>query len=432
MKTNKKTKNKLSLKRFISVLGPGLVTGAADDDPSGIVTYSQSGAAYGLGQLWTTVFMLPLMIAIQEMCGRIGLVTGKGIAKNIKENYSKKVLYCTVGLLFIANTINLGADLGAMSAVLRLFVNIPFVLAAFLFFLLIIILQIFVPYHRYAKILKWLTITLLAYFVTGFLVAHNWGDLLRATFLPSIKFNSEYLFLLLGVIGTTISPYMFFWQASQEVEERDQLFTDKVFTQDDQNNYVANMRIDTFLGMVFSEVATWFIIITTALVLHANGVTQIQTAAQAAQALEPLVKVFPNSGLISEILFAVGIIGTGLLAIPIFAATSAYAVSEIFNWKESLENDFKDARSFYGVILLGSFLGLLMNWLNIDPIKALIYTAVINGIIAVPLIFMILKISNNKKIMGDDVNGFWSNFFGWITFFAFSLAALFILYNFWH
>lgn len=424
-----KTQPETKKKSFFSVLGPGIVTGAADDDPSGIVTYTQAGAKFGFGQLWTLLFSLPLMIAVQEACARIGVVTGKGLSRLIKENYSKKLLYFIVLLLLVVNTINLGADLGAMAEAVKLFLPLPFTVIALAFFVLILGLEIYLPYHKYAKVLKWLTISLFAYFITGFIVAGNWGAILKATFVPQLHFNSQFLFLLVGVIGTTISPYMFFWQASQEVEEE----KDAVLTKHqlpDTTAYISNMRLDVFLGMFFSNLTAWFIMITAAAVLNVNSITEIHSAAQAAQALEPLVRNFPHAGVIAQMLFALGVVGTGLLAIPIFAATSSYAVSEIFNWREGLANKFSQAKNFYLVIIVGTLIGLLINFIGINPIKVLVYTAVLNGIVALPMLVVIMRIGNSKKLMGQQTSGKWSNILITITFIAMLGAVLGSIYLF--
>lgn len=422
-------KQKSKFKKIIAVLGPGLVTGAADDDPSGIVTYTQAGAQFGLGQLWTILFTLPFLIALQEICGRIGIVTRKGLSALIKENYSKKLLYVIVFLLLIANTINLGTDIGAMAAVSRLFIKAPFQVFALLFFAVILLLEIFLPYRKYAKVLKWLTISLFAYLITGFIVVGHWGDILRATFLPNLQLNFQFIFLVLGVIGTTISPYLFFWQTSEEVEEEESYFAKEHRLPKVSKKMIANMRLDTFLGMIFSNIASWFMIITGAEVLYRNGDFQITNAAQAASALQPLVLSFPHSGTIASGLFALGIIGTGLLAIPIFAASSSYAISEIAGWKEGLNKKFSQARGFYGVIIFGTLVGLLLNFFGVNPMRALVYTAVINGIISVPMIAVILLISNNKKIMGEYTSGFWSNFLAIIALFGMAAGALsFLIY----
>jgi NRAMP (natural resistance-associated macrophage protein)-like metal ion transporter len=420
------------IRKFFALLGPGLVTGAADDDPSGIVTYSQTGAQFGFGQLWSAIFMLPLMISVQEMAARIGIVTNKGIARVIKENYSKFALYFIIFLLVVANTINLGADLGAMAASSRLLLDLPFWLYLVFFFAVILILEIFLSYKKYSKILKWLTISLFSYVITGFIVATDWHTVLKATFVPHIEFNFQFLLIITGVLGTTISPYMFFWQASQEVEEKEEKFAERHVLPRATKKYLAGMRMDTFYGMLFSEIATWFIIITAAQVLHKNGITDIQSAAQAASAIEPLVHSFPYAGKLAQVLFSVGIIGTGLLAIPIFAAVSSYAISEIYEWQEGLSKTFHQARNFYLVIILGSLAGLLMNFLGINPIKALVYTAVINGIVAVPIIFMLIRISNNKKIMGKNTSSSLSRIISIITFLGMACAAIFTIYSLWH
>lgn len=420
---------KTKIKKFLALLGPGFITGAADDDPSGIVTYTQAGAQFGLGQIWITILTLPLMISIQEICGRIGIVTGKGLAAVIKENYSKYILYVLVLLLLLANTINLGTDIGAMASVLQLFIKLPFTVFALIFFFLILSLEILLPYHRYAKILKWLGITLFAYFITGFIVTNDWGQILKATLLPHITLNASFIFMIVGVVGTTISPYLFFWQASQEVEEEQDYLLKTHRLPKVTHRYIAHMRWDTLIGMIFSNLTAWFIMVTAYAVLNRNGVTDIQTAAQAAQALEPLVKSFPYAGTIAQLLFAIGVIGTGMLAIPIFAAGSSYAISEMMNWREGLNYKFNQAKGFYGVIIFGTAIGLLINFLGINPIKALVYTAVINGIIAVPMIYMVWRISNNHKIMGKYTSGFWSNLFAAITFLGMFAAGALTIYN---
>ncbi len=429
METNTKPKSKF--KKFLAVLGPGFITGAADDDPSGIVTYSQAGAQFGLGQLWVIFLALPLMISVQEVCGRIGIVTRKGLSQLIKENYSKKVLYFLVFLLVVANTINLGTDIGAMAAAAQLFVNLPFVILAIGFCLIILGLEIYLPYKKYAKVLKWLTISLFAYFITGSMVAGNWGAILKASFVPDFhNFSFAYIFMIVGLIGTTISPYLFFWQTSQEVEEQSEKPKRSHTLERTFKKYIANMRLDTIIGMVFSEITAWFVIITAASVLHAHNILDIQTAAQAAEALEPLVQGFPHAGTLAQFLFAAGIIGTGLLAIPIFAACSSYAIAEVFDWKEGLSYKFNQARGFYGTIIIGTLIGLLLNFIGVNPIKALIYTAVINGIIAVPILAMIVHIGNDKKIMGKYTSGFWSNLFAIIAFTGMAIGGVLMIYSF--
>jgi len=419
-------------RRFLAILGPGMVTGAADDDPSGIATYAQTGAQFGYGQLWTVFLILPLMVAVQEMCARIGLVTGKGLARVVWHHYPRVILYSIVGLLLIANTINLGADLGAMAAATRLLLPVPYPLLTILFALGSMLLEVVVSYHQYARVLKWLCLSLIAYVLTGFVVAQDWSMVLRATVVPRVQGSFSFLLLIVAVLGTTISPYMFFWQASEEVEEeieQGQLarpqglnVTGRLPTIGARE--IRRMRVDTWVGMVFSQVTSWFIIITAAGTLHAAGQTDITTAAQAAQALEPLVRTFPHAGAIAKGIFALGIIGLGLLAVPIFAGSASYALADTFSWREGLYRKPREAPQFYGVMILATLAGLGINFVGINPIKALVYAAVINGIVAVPLILLILLMSNNRAIMGAYVNRRWVNVAGWCTFVAMALAAL--------
>jgi NRAMP (natural resistance-associated macrophage protein)-like metal ion transporter len=415
------------LRKFGAILGPGLVTGAADDDPSGIFTYSQSGAQFGLGQLWTVFFMLPLLISVQEMCTRIAIVTDKGLATVIRENYSKLWLYGIVGLLLLTNTINLGADLGAMAESSRLIIKLSYIPFVLIFGLVGLVLEILVPYRRYAPYLKILTVSLFAYFLTGCIATRGWYAVFKATFIPQVHFNFQFLMIIVGVLGTTISPYMFFWQAAQQREENHEKGRcGKQF----RKAVIKDMRIDTVAGMLFSEVAAWFIILTTAEVLYPNGVRDIHNAAQAAAALEPFVHRFPHSGFVAELLFCLGIIGTGLLAVPIFAASSAYAFCDCFGRKESLAMRFSQARSFYGVIAAGTIAGVLLNYIGIDPIKALIYAAVLNGVVALPMIYLLIRVSARKDIMGEYVSGAWSKIFTWITLVSMTAAAALAVYTF--
>lgn len=409
----------MKLKSFFKFLGPGLVTGASDDDPSGIATYSQTGAQFGFGILWLALFQLPMMIAIQEMCARIGLVTGNGISGIIKKKYSKKTVYPLISLFLIANTINIGADIGAMSASVRLILpQSPIAIVTILFTLLIIGTEIFVPYKKYVTILKYLTLSLLAYVITAFIVGGNLTEILIASVVPHVEFTPVFAMLFVALFGTTISPYLFFWQSSEEAEE--DVAKNKIKEIGEgipkvQKKEIITMRKDVAVGMVFSQAIMWFIILTTAGTLHVHGLTDIVTADQAAKALEPLVKTFPNSGELTKIIFSLGIIGTGLLAIPVLAGSSGYALSEEFGWKEGLSKKFKEAKKFYLTIAVSTMIGLWINFTDIDPIKALIYAAVINGIIDVPLLVAIMKISNDKKILGEKINGKTSNLIGWIT-----------------
>ncbi len=415
----------LSLKKFFRVLGPGVITGAADDDPSGIATYSQTGAQFGYGQLWTAIFMLPFQVAVQEVCARIGAVTGKGIAAVVRENYGRKVLYLVVLLVLVANTINIGADIGAMAEAIRLIIPINFILLTLGITATMLTLEIFTSYKVYANILKWLCLSLFAYPITVFIVHQPWLEVVRSTFIPHFELSFQFFFIITGVLGTTISPYMFIWQASEEVEEE----KEKDLIGWDQkprigHKFIHNLRIDNFVGMLFSEVGTWSIILVTATVLNAHGMKDIRTAADAAKALEPLVQSFPNAGFFSKLLFSTGIVGLGLLAVPVLAGSASYAVSEAFSWREGLSLKLKKAHGFYGVITIATLVGLMINFVGIDPMKALVYTAVINGVVAVPLIFVIALVGQNKKIMGDFSSGITSRIFVWLTFIGMGAAAV--------
>ena len=412
------------IRRFFKLLGPGLITGAADDDPSGIATYTQTGAQFGFGQLWMAVFMLPFMVAVQEAAGRIGAVTGKGIAAVVKEHYGKTILYSTVLLVVIANTINIGADIGAMAAAARLIVPIPFAALLIGFTAFILILEIFSSYRFYSKVLKWLALTLLSYPLTLFLIQAPWGTIFKATFIPHIELTFAFLFIITGVLGTTISPYMFFWQASEEVEEEKEKHRIVRGIPKLTKHFIHSLRIDNFVGMISSEIVTWSIIVVSGTVLHGSGVTNVATAADAAQALEPLVQTFPNAGLIAKLIFAIGVVGLGFLAVPVLSGSAAYALSEVLNWKEGLNLKLKRAHGFYGVITIATLVGLLINFVGIDPMKALIYTAVLNGVASVPLIFLLARIAGNKKIMGEYKSGKLSITFVWASFALITLAAI--------
>ncbi len=425
----RRTELSAKIKGFWRILGPGLVTGAADDDPSGIATYSQTGAQFGYGQLWTALYMLPLMIAVQEACARIGLVTGKGITAIVKECYGRGVLYTVVGIVVIANTINIGADLGAMASAAQLLVPVPFFVLTLIFTAIILLLEVFTNYKFYSKILKWLAITLLAYPITLFIVHQPWGTILRATIVPHFEFSFAFFFIITGVLGTTISPYMFFWEASQEVEEDQEkhlLTKGKPFI---SWMSVSRMRLDNTSGMIFSEFATWSIIVVGATVLHNSGVHDVKTAADAAKAIEPLVHSFPHAGFLSKLIFSVGIIGLGMLAIPVLSGSAAYSVAEAFEWKASLNLKLKKAPQFYAIIIAATVIGLFINFIGIDPVKALVYSAVLNGVAAVPLLFLILKIAANEKIMGEFKSGRLSTTTLWVTFVAMGAAAIAMFYT---
>ena len=408
------------VRKFFKRLGPGIVTGAADDDPSGIATYSQAGAQYGFKLNWSMPFMLPLMTAVQEMAGRVGLVTGKGLARIIKDHYNVWILYLMVFFLVFANVVNIGADIGAMAASAQLLIPLPFVFWTLFFTIGIVILEIIIPYKQYAKILKWLCVSLFAYIITAAIVQMPWGEVFHYMVVPHFEFSPDYLILFVALLGTTISPYLFFWEPSQEVEEEiEHRWLNKSGGEPEVTTQRLNrFRKDNLTGMVFSQLVAFFIMIVAAATLHKNGITDIASADQAAKALEPLAGEF------AKVIFALGIIGTGLLAIPVLAGSAAYAVSEALDLKEGLYQKVRRARGFYTIIAGATISGLLINFVGIDPIKALVYAAVINGVLAVPLIFMIIRISNNKKVMGDYTSGRWSNFFGIVALVTMALASL--------
>lgn len=430
--SNPEPRKKNKIWKFFTLLGPGLTTGAADDDPSGIATYSQTGAQFGYGQLWTALYMLPFMAAVQEACARIGLVTGKGIAAVVKQHYSKTVLYAVVGLVVVANTINIGADIGAMAAAAKLLIPIPLVVFTLIITAIILILEIFVNYRVYSKILKWLALTLLAYPITAFIVHQPWLTVLKASVIPHFEFSFAFLFIITGVLGTTISPYMFFWEASQEVEEQKEKGLATKGKTRVSAPLIRRMRVDNNAGMIISEITTWCILLVGATVLHQSGVKDINTAADAAKALEPLVHSFPNAGFLAKLIFSIGILGLGFLAVPVLSGSAAYAVSEAFNWKASLNLKLKRAHGFYGVITIATIIGLTINFVGIDPVKALVYAAVLNGVAAVPLLFLIIKISRNEKIMGDYKSGPLSTTLLWITFIAMGAAAIAMFFTIGH
>lgn len=392
-------------------LGPGLTTGAADDDPSGIATYSQTGAQYGFGLLWLAAFSFPLMAIVQEMCARIGIVTGRGLAGNIRIHYSKKILFLCTALLFIANTFNIAADLGAMATATQLIIpNSNFVVLIIFFTITSLLLQIFTSYKKYSKYLKYLALTLLAYIFSSFFVNLNGKELLINTFIPRITLSRDIIFLICAILGTTISPYLFFWQTSQEVEEQilEGKTSIKLRQSQTTNEELSKMRKDVWSGMFFSNLVMFFIIVTCAGTLFKYGVTDIKTASDAAIALKPF------AGQYAFLLFALGIIGTGLLAVPVLAGSSAYAMSESFGWKQGLYRKLNRAYPFYGVITLSMILGLLINFIGFDPIKMLIYSAVLNGLIAPIILILIVQISGNHKIMNSRANGKLTNTLGWI------------------
>ncbi len=401
---------KKNSRSFLSRLGPGFVTGASDDDPSGIATYAQTGVMFGYGQLWLAVWSLPFMIAIQGMCGKIGLLTGKGIAAVVKERYPRWVLFMAVGVLLVANTVNIGADLGAMAAAARLLVPLPFELLLSVMTVATLLLQIFVPYRVYVRYLKFLALALLGYVFAAFAVRQDWSQAVVSALLPQAELNRVFLRNLVAFLGTTISPYLFFWQAGEEAEESVLLGRIKalcfgrprVSAED-----VRAMEEDTTIGMVFSNVVSFFIIATAAGVLRPAGIRSIDTADQMAQALQPL------AGQYAGLLFALGIVGTGLLAVPVLAASASYAVSELFRWNEGLSLTLRQARGFYGIIAVATLTGFLLNFLGIPSFAMLYLAAVSNGVLAPPLMVLVLLLSNDRSVVGKNVNTPIQNILGW-------------------
>jgi len=387
---------------FLERLGPGLITGASDDDPSGIATYSQAGAAFGFSLLWTMVFSFPLMCAIQEISARIGRVTGRGIAGNLRRHYSAWLLYPVVVLLVLANTINLGVDIGAMGAALQLLIGGPALLYAIGFAALCLTLEVFIKYQRYSQYLKWLTIVLFSYVLTAFFVKIPWRQVAMGTFIPTFSRDGNYWAIFIAILGTTISPYLFFWQASQETEEIRDHPDQEALKQDPSQAPVqlGRIRFDTITGMFLSNTVAFFIVLAAAATLHANGITDIQTANQAAEALRPL------AGRLAFTLFAVGIIGTGLLAVPVLAGSAAYAIGEALKWPTGLDRKPLDAKGFYAVLSAATLIGLAINFpgverhLHVTPIKALYVCAIINGVVAVPIMVVVMMMAGNTKVMG--------------------------------
>ena len=417
MNNRAKFKNKLT--RFWKILGPGLVTGASDDDPSGIATYSQAGAVYGLSTLWTALIAFPLMAAIQQMCARIGLVTSHGLTGALKQNYPRPVLYLMLLFSFPAIVMNIGADIAGMGAVGNLlFPSIDATFFSVFFTILLLGLIIYLPYQKIAAILKYLCVVMLVYFIVPFLCQQDLTQIFKATFIPSLKFNKEFMGILVGILGTTISPYLFFWQASMEVEERNK----------SEKHLIVNKKViheineDVDFGMGFSGFVMYFIILTTGTVLYNGGVHQIDTVEQAASALKPL------AGNLAYFLFAVGIIGTGLIAIPVLSGSLSYIITETFGWEQGLDKKFHEAKAFYVIIAISLLLGLSLNYIGISPIKALIYTAILYGLTAPVLIAIILHISNNKKVMGRFTNSTISNILGFAALLIMTAAAVTLIY----
>jgi len=415
--TDKIKSNRLT--RFWELLGPGLVTGASDDDPSGIATYSQAGAQYGLSTLWTALITFPLMAAIQEMCARIGLVTSQGLTGTLKRNYSKPILYLMVVFSFPAIVMNIGADIAGMGAVGNLlFPSIHAIFFSVAFTLLLLVLIIYLPYQKFAAILKYLSMVLLIYLVVPFLYKQDWIAVIKGTFIPTITFDKNYIGILVGILGTTISPYLFFWQATMSVEDRKHKKNLLVLNK----KIMLDMKQDVDFGMFFSNLVMFFIILTTGTVLFNGGIHQIDTVEQAALALKPLAGEF------AYLLFALGVIGTGLLAIPVLCGSLSYIITETFGWTQGLDKKFHEAKAFYIIISVSLILGLLMNYIGISPIKALIWSAILYGLTAPVLIAIILHIANNKKVMGEFTNGKRSNILGFATLILMTFAAVVMIY----
>jgi NRAMP (natural resistance-associated macrophage protein)-like metal ion transporter len=406
------------LKRFWQLLGPGLITGASDDDPSGIATYSQAGAAYGLATLWTGLLAFPLMAAIQQMCAKIGIVTSLGLTGALKKNYPRPVLYLMLLFSFPAIVMNIGADIAGMGAVGNLlFPSIDATFFSVFFTILLLVLIIYLPYLKIAETLKYLCIVLLVYLIVPFLYDQDFGLIVQNTFIPNMQFNKEFVGILVGILGTTISPYLFFWQATMEVEEmkhKNHLVVNK--------KIISDMKQDVDFGMTFSGLVMYFIILTTGTVLYNGGIHQIDTVQEAAVALKPL------AGNLAYLLFAIGVIGTGLLAIPVLSGSLSYIITETFGWEQGLDKKFHEAKAFYVVIAVSLVLGLSLNYIGISPIKALIYTAILYGMTAPVLIAIILHICNNKKVMGEFTNSKKSNILGFSALIIMTIAAVALLY----
>ena len=413
-----------AVKRVFKLLGPGLITGASDDDPSGIGTYAVAGASLGFGTLWTAPISFPLMTAVQYICAKIGLVSGMGLASVLRRNYSRAVLIPAIIGLLVANTINAGADIGAIAAGINLLVPIPILWLIAPVAALIIALEVLGSYRLIARVFKWLTIVLLGYIIAGVIARPEWGDVLKSTFVPDFQLNTTYLAAIVAIFGTTISPYLFFWQASEEVEEEEARGWTTVEQREASvsDTDLKNVAWDVNIGMAFANIVFYFIILTAATTLFKAGKTDIQSAADAAQALAPL------AGNAATILFAIGIIGAGFLAVPVLTASGAYAVCEAAGWSYGLNEKLSKAKHFYIVIFAATVVGVLFNFVGINPITALFWTAIINGLLAPPLLVVIMLISNNKAVMGTRTNSWLLNVLGWAaTAIMFTAASALIV-----
>jgi NRAMP (natural resistance-associated macrophage protein)-like metal ion transporter len=408
---------------ILQKLGPGLITGAADDDPSGIAAYSQGGAQFGYSLLWTLFFTYPLMVGIQVVSARIGRVSGYGLAGNIRRHYPAAILYTLIGLLLIANTINIGADVGAMADALALLIGGPRHLYIVAIGVLCVVLEVFVSYRRYVRVLKWLTLSLFSYVGVVFAVDIPWLQVLHGMVIPALSLKADYVTTVVAIFGTTISPYLFFWQASQECEDLRSVKADKPLRNHPEQavRQLHRIKVDTYIGMGFSNLIAFFIMLTTAATLYAHGVRDIQSSAQAAEALRPL------AGRFAFLLFSLGIIGTGLLAIPVLAGSSAFALAESFRWRRGLDLTPLRGIRFYGVIAVSTLIGVGLGFTSIDPIKALYWAAVINGVISVPIMFVMMRMVANPKVMGEFVVGQRLSILGWLATAVMTLAVAVML-----
>jgi NRAMP (natural resistance-associated macrophage protein)-like metal ion transporter len=409
-KRAKDEKKPEKLRRFFAQFGPGLITGAADDDPSGISTYSVAGASFGFAPLWTVIFSFPLMTAVQLMCARLGLVTGLGLAGVIRQRYSRSVLWGACALLVIANTVNIGADLGGMAAAMEMMTGVRAYLWLPLFAALIITLLIWSSYRYIARVFKWLTLVLFAYIAAAFLAHPRWGEVLRATFVPRIEWNAAYLATFVAIMGTTISPYLFFWQAAEEVEEERAMGRLSIHTRRGATDEeLRAARTDVVTGMAFAGVVMYFIILTTGATLFVSGARDIETASQAAEALRPL------AGDAAYLLFTIGLVGTGMLGVPVLAGSAAYAVAEAMHWRGSLNDRPRVAPKFYAVLAAAVMLGLALDYLGFNAVKMLFWAAVLNGVLAPPLVLLVTLLTSDPKVMGERVNTPLLSWLGWAT-----------------
>jgi len=414
------------LTRFLDRLGPGLITGASDDDPSGIGTYTQAGAALGYATLWTAIVTLPLMIVVQHVCAKIGMCSGRGLAAVLRRYYPRWLLYPTVAGLVVANTINAGADISAISAAINMFAPIPITAMVIPIAVAIVVLQVWGSYRLIIKVFKWLTLSLFAYVIAAFLAKPDWTAVAWATFDPQISLSGQYITTIVAILGTTISPYLFFWEASEEVEEeKKEGRTTIASRRGATDKEIKKEKIDTIIGMLFCNVVFYFVILAAGATLHATGQTSVQSATEAAQALRPL------AGNLATVLFAIGLIGAGLLAVPVLTGSAAYAVAEAFGWRAGLDEKPRHAKKFYAVIAGATLVGVGMDFAGINPISALFWTAVINGVTAPPLLVVVMLVSNNKRVMGRRKNGLGTNILGWLATAIMFVAAIgmFVTWN---